>query len=460
MEETYRKLYRLGAVAYVLLLAFSIVFYKERTVFTDIAYHLFCILKDGDFAFQNYRYGAVVTQVFPLIGAKLSLSLKTILILYSACFIVYYMVCYWVCSMFRQYHIGVVLLVSQLLMATNTFYWMISELQLGLAFMMVVCAYILSLGNDKIKWYQWPIVFMLVFASEFFHPLLAFTGIFMFVYLILTDRIPVNKRLVIISLIVYLAVLIVKTKYFNATDDRGKMGNIRKFRDLFPDYFTIRSNIHFLKACMSKYYWLPIGLSLVVVRYIKDKKWVLLLWLLVCFFGYLLLINVSYADANVADFYIENFYLPLSVMITVPLLFDVLPSWTKRQLTFSVIALILASGIIRIYLKHDTYTARLNWERDFLRKNKNTKLILDEKTQPMDVLIMTWGTSYEFWLLSTIEKGQTASLMITDKLKEFSVPAMWEDKAMITPYGVYDYKDLPAQYFIFTDTVSKYKLVQ
>lgn len=81
----------IGIFTYGVLLILSILFYKERTAFADISYHLFAILKDGTFAIQNNRFGAAITQLVPLVGSKLGLSLKAIAISYSIAFALLYL---------------------------------------------------------------------------------------------------------------------------------------------------------------------------------------------------------------------------------------------------------------------------------------------------------------------------------------------------------------------------------
>ena len=57
----------IGAISYAFLLILAYVYYKERTLWGDIPYHVFHILKDDNFAIQNNRFGAVLTQWIPLV---------------------------------------------------------------------------------------------------------------------------------------------------------------------------------------------------------------------------------------------------------------------------------------------------------------------------------------------------------------------------------------------------------
>ena len=45
-----------GTIVYTMQLVSAGVFYKERTIFTDIAFHLFQIIKNENFAIQNISF--------------------------------------------------------------------------------------------------------------------------------------------------------------------------------------------------------------------------------------------------------------------------------------------------------------------------------------------------------------------------------------------------------------------
>src|SRR4051812_35045042 len=83
-----------GAVVPVLLamlLAGSIVFYKERMLFIDAPHVLWRIINDGKLMLSDFRYGSFISQVFPLFGSKMHLPLRWLTLLYSCGFYVFYL---------------------------------------------------------------------------------------------------------------------------------------------------------------------------------------------------------------------------------------------------------------------------------------------------------------------------------------------------------------------------------
>lgn len=63
---------------------------------------------------------------------------------------------------------------------------------------------------------------------------------------------------------------------------------------------------------------------------------------------------------------------------------------------------------------------------------------------------MTWGSSYEFWLLSTLETGESRSIIIEEREGEYD----WmlpEKKTFFTKWGGYPYEQFNKKYFKFED---------
>lgn len=130
--------FKIGSITYIILAILAVILYIERTAFLDISFHLFYILKDGNFAIQNNRFGAFMTQLFPLIGSKIGLPLDVIMKLYSVGFVLYYFSIFLIITKFLKVQkFGIVLLLFSTLMVADTFYWIQSELPQGIAFMIL-----------------------------------------------------------------------------------------------------------------------------------------------------------------------------------------------------------------------------------------------------------------------------------------------------------------------------------
>lgn len=448
---------RAGYIIYPVLILFSILFFRERTAFIDISYHLFYILKDSSFAIQNNRFGAALTQWIPLSGAKLGLSLKTIALAYSAGFaITYFAVFILIHKILKNNRVALAWLFFSVLMTTHTFYWIQSELPQGAAFFFIFLALLdnqLKKGSASYVFYWLSAV--LLFIICFTHPLLLFACLFSFIFL--WNLYPQKRSLIYFSAATYLSFYVLKAVFFQTSYENSAFGGLKNIFTLFPDYFDIQSNKNLLKYFFTDYYFVPIGLALLLFFYIKTKRYIPAVLTAVFFTGYIFMVDLTYPGGT-DQFYIENQYLLLAVFIGLPLAFELMniePLWRN-----GIVFLIGFFAVFRIYYAHDLYSARLDWQRNILLEAErlpSQKLILADENLPEDTLLMTWAASYEFWVLSTIENAKSASVIVEEQPGEFDWAA-GEHQSFITKWGAFKYSDLNPKYFRFTDSTAYIKV--
>lgn len=443
---------KIGIFTYLILAIFSLVFYLERTAFLDISFHLFYILKDGEFAIQNYRFGAFLTQLFPLVGSKIGLPLHTIMKLYSVGFVLYYFIIFLVISVFLKSHkFGLILLLFSTLMVTDTFYWIQSEFPQGLAFMLLYFAVLFSIHNNR-KYKQWllfPVLAMMIVTIAFFHPLLIFPFLFCSIFLYIDhDSLRAYFKG---GFLLYVFILVIKSLFFKTTYDSTAMSGVKNFMTFFPDYLSLASNKQFLSEVINKYYVLVLLFLGMTFWYIKTRKFIKAFLVTAFFGGYLLLVNVSYPQ-GADSFYLENLYLPLSIFVIIPFVLDVKMDIKKYYVL--LIMMVLGLRLVHIGLNHDLYTERVNLLKGYMHETKDLsqkKIVISEDNFPKDTLLMSWATPYEFWLLSTLSDGESRSIMITDNMSDVEWTKDYNNK-FVTKWGAFDYSELSGRYFIFNDT--------
>jgi len=179
--------------------------------------------------------------------------------------------------------------------------------------------------------------------------------------------------------------------------------------------------------------------------------------LLFCFvLGYLLLINVSLPDGAVI-FHMESFYMPLSLFISLAFIYDALPLLTKKQ-AIILLFCIISCRLVHIGFQHEKFTKPMEWKEALLKKTahlKDKKLAIYYKDAPKN-LMLTWGSSYEFWMLSTLETGVSRSIIIYDNPKSMLPSRMSEKNVFLSQWGGNFYKELPKKYFKLQDSTSAY----
>jgi hypothetical protein len=301
------------------------------------------------------------------------------------------------------------------------------------------------------------ILMLLMIVFNYSHPLI-FPFAFSLVFLFQRGARPL--KIVIAASGFYAIVYLVKSKLVTVSYDDGVFMRLGNFRRLFPNYLDIAAHRNFLSYCSNIFYLLPLSLAAIIIVYIIKRQWLVLLFVIGSFIGYLLLINITFPDGDGAAFYMENMYLPLAVMLAMPLAFDVVPLLGKyKRSLMSGMALVLLISLLRIYNGHNIYTARINWERKYLAENVNKKLIVHGHKVPKDTLLMLWGTPYEFALLSSVEQGRTASVIIADDAQNYEY-AHAQNKSLITTWDIFKCSDFNKEYFRFADTVSNYTIVK
>ncbi len=458
MLLTNKNILRLGFSTYLILGFFAGYYYKERTAFTDISFHLFELLRTGEMAIQNFRFGAFFTQAFPLLAAKAGLSLTQVAVLYSLSFIVLpFLLFLIILRGLKQEKMALVLLLFSTLMVTHTFYWTQSELPQGVAFATLYFALLTkAVQQEYIPNYYVGWTFPLVFLVVFVHPLMLFAVVFTLLFLAL--HYPAKRGFILYNLMGFALVYFIKTKVFKTEYDSQAMDGLKNAFKLLPRFWSLESSQRFLGYLWTDYFMLLATFATVSIWYFWQKKWLqlALMWLFSA--GFLCIVNATYSK-GAHQYYIENQYLLLSLFVIFPFVFDFLPAIPSKPWSKAIVPLILVVGLVRICTSNDLYTARLQWLRSFMEKRAEEqpgKLVLDASKVPPDTLMLTWGSHYEFWLLSTLEQGVTRSITIEEKKDEYNW-TMNNNHAFVTRWGVFDYKALNPRYFVFPDTVSGYK---
>ncbi len=460
LRNPLRATLTLGMAAYLLLLALALLFYAERTVFADIAFHSVMLLKTKALFVQNGRFVAAFTQAFPLAAQGLHFSLKGVLMAYSSSFVVLPAASFLACvAWLKDWKMGLVMLLLSTLMVKDSFYWIQSELPQGMAFLVLVLALVRRSSTEDGFDKSWVLglVFLLWVVVAFAHPMLAFATFFALVFFLEKSSEPSPKlqKTLLASAVFMLGFLIIKNKLLGTAEyDAEAMSRVKNLKTLFPHYFEIGSNLDFLRWCVTDYWLLTLSFIGVNVVYFRQKNWRKGLFFNASFFGYLLLVNVSIPDGY-HQFYMENLYLPLAFMTILPLVFDVFPIFEKEgkysKWALSALALCLALRVASIGLAHQPWTKRLQWESKLMAENPG-KLLLQETPEQMKVLLMSWGSSFEFMLLSSLENPKDTRLITIDEDPSRLSWATNKPRSVITEWYVWDFDELPHRYFNPQDT--------
>lgn len=458
-----RVLLWFGIATYTVLILFTILFYKERMVFNDAAYHLFSILDENGFAIQNHRFVAVLTQSFPLIVARLGGSLEAIAIIYSLSFeLVYFGVFLLLLLGFKNKQLAIAYLLFCTLMVRHTFFWCLSEVVQGTSVYFIYLAFWLRVyveGQTAPRLFQRLIMLSLLILLVFSHPLMPFCVLFgsVFFYLYFKQRETIISKSIVQHGILFIVFYLLRSLLLKTSNDTTAFSELVKGLRYLVHYFDMPGLTKFIHYFRYDYYLVSFITACVVSYYFFKKEFVFLVFFSVSFIGYALMVALSDWQGS-EQFYAEYRYLFLSVFVIFPLVFHLLPQVRNTQYQSLLIILSVVFSIIQIYNWHPTYLKRTLWHRNLMTRTRdfeNKKLIVVPNEGTLDSLKMYWGVPYEMWLISTIETGESRSVIVEEEKNQYD-ESLKQTSEFQTRWSMVEYSFLHSPYFRFNDSTTTY----
>lgn len=453
------KPYATGGLLYLILTIFAFVFYKERTLWGDIPYHIFQLMVNDGYAIQNQRFGAVITQSPPLWAIRAGASMNTIAMIYSVTFAALYAGIFGLLVWMKNARMATVMLLLSTLMVADTFYWIQSELPQGLSFLALTFGILTRVEDARqLKWGEYMALLPLLIMLAYFHPLLIIPYVFITIFLWMgaTDY-RLDRRLLLGALSVFLTTFVLKNtllKVASVYEDRA-MSGLNSFLTLFPNYFFFPMSAAFFTELLTV---AMIGIFIALLYYYTQEHTYKKIFLVIgTVLAYWLLVTVTHAQHRFSAHYMENLYLPLSFILGVPFVFDLLPQLDARTTRWVFMSLVVLA-LLRIASHRVPYTQRRYWQRGLLETTAQLpqrKLLIKPYDVPRDTLLNTlWSSPYEFWMLSQIEHPHEPppQIIISDGSMSFEYLLYNEHKKFATYWSAFPYDELDCRYFNCTDT--------
>lgn len=493
MQQTINRYTTLiGHATFAILAVLAIVFWRERTMMLDASFQSFDIINKGKLAIQVQRFGAAFVQSFPLVTSKFGLPLSVVLTSYSLGFIFFHWLSFFICDkVLKVKALALGVLMWYMLMTAHTFYWAQNEIIQGISLTFVYFALLMNRGEfSKLRWWEYPLSIALVFTLVYFHPLIIFPFCFIWGYFFM-DRItsfPILSEseiskfwkkqdsltlstspklsfgLLAWSLFGFAAANY--TKFYitgRSAYDKGSAGRfdthiVRPLGELI----TGPSQKMFWGHCFDDFALVLPFMVVIIGFYIWQKSFLKLLFFLVSTLGFVFIIATSYYDSK-DWFYLESQYLPLAVMLTIPFVFDIIPSIKKVNWVVGIIGFVLIFKILYIVYTHRIYTERLNYLTELLdktRKFEGTKFFVDNDHIDEKKLLMYWGSAYEtLYISATQSPDSTRSIYVAPEPGQ----TLWITggrKNFFTIFDNIEYDKANKRYFNFQDTTRGYKLLE
>jgi hypothetical protein len=459
-------------VLIAILLAASVLYYKERMLFIDAPHVLFRIINDRGFFISDYRYGSFISQLFPLVGIALHLSLKWVMIVYSAGFYVFYLsVSLLLVCKYRDYKLAILFGLYLTLFASATFFWPNNEVHQGIAWLLLAFAVNFAIAAKK-----WPVFVSLpIFAASFYlaiftHPVIMIATIYLWLFFYLSRlHWPYSKAQSLICSGVLLLILYLKfNQGLHDGYDSTKIENVTGFHPgQFKKVFFSAQLRFFVKNCLTNYWVFPVLFAAGIVSLVRQRRFAILSLTVFASAAYLFLVCITFPDMSDNNrFYMESEYMPLVLLACAPFVYYTLPQLRPAAATF-ILALIFISRLAYIAAAAAPFTNRvaiLDGIHAKMKEKNLAKIIIHEPIPAVDeALILNWGVPVESFFLSALhgERPQrTFFFSDGNQLKAFNTHSRdtflgcWEKRCTAhlnsryfqldttTPYTTIDYSSL------------------
>jgi hypothetical protein len=410
-------------LAALALLLFSIRFAAERVIFTDTAVYLYTVADSGKVYIATNRFICLISQVLPLLGIAAGFSLKTVIYLYSVNCILIPLLSSWICvRVFRNRSIAVAILLFYVLMNAWVFYYPVTEFQMGLCLLLLYHAFVLwYLEHKQSRTRVFMLVSLLLVPTIIFsHPLALYVFIAWSVWLFHMHPLS-RKRLLLMPPLLAIAVHFIKEFFFKsmvgaADYEAQRKEGLVNFKAPLATYFDSLLGKGALKALTGDYFVMLALVALLLFCYVKRKQWLHLLLFAGTILSFWLLVTVAFRDWPY-DHYPEHLYQPVPFFVALAFA-TLLPSLTgKAVVRASLLLVIFAISLGKIYDNHKFYTGRLDWYRRYIQLMRQSGIrnaTLSETHKIYGIRYSYWASNCESMLLSALPGPDSAVRILVD----------------------------------------------
>ena len=177
----------LGHLTFGVLLVLSILFYQERTLYTDTGFQLWELINQDGISIASERYSAILPKIPMYLGVEMGLSLPAVLITYSVTLILlYYGIFLHIVYRWKNVAAGLAVALVLVLCIRTGFYHAVNENHLAAVCCCWFWAWLYRPEKENSSRWKSMIMGVFIVAFAFFaHPVIAFVVSFLAGYYIL-----------------------------------------------------------------------------------------------------------------------------------------------------------------------------------------------------------------------------------------------------------------------------------
>mgnify|MGYP001198567123 CR=1 FL=1 len=417
---TPRFFWIISTVVWLLWTVFAVV-YADIRFQADGAYYLLHIVQSESFRVEHQRYILAVSQLLPLLGIKLGLSMKAIVVLNSLNNIAYFFGLFMLCVIrFKDYIAAWSIVLLTVLGILHLQFTPMYEIWYGAP--LVVVLYSMLHKNVLRTPLNVVLFYGVLITALFSHPLLFIAVLFALLFHFLRSR-KIEWRMwigVALSFIVwYLIKKLALTEYEAGKISMLDPGWNKAYENLFKPVHYLRM----LKFFFTYFTVTGTMFALLVAFYVMRRSWWKLALILSFCGGHIILISFTHQPDPELTPYFERMYLPFVTMILIAFIFD---TWTIRLMTVRAGAITIVLIVAyRMWLYLDLsqlYIQRKVQTEELIRScsiNGGSKFILAQSDYSTCFNYVDWSLPMETALRSSLlQLPATTNVIIEDDLNE------------------------------------------
>jgi hypothetical protein len=417
---TPRFFWIITSIVWLLWAVFAVV-YADIRFQADGAYYLLHIVQSETFRVEHQRYILAISQLLPLLGIKLGLSMKTVVVLNSLNNVVYFFGLFMLCAVrFKDYIAAWSIVLLTVLGILHLQFTPMYEIWYGAP--LVIVLYSMLHKNTLHNPLNVVLFYGVLFTALFAHPLLFIAVLFTLLFHFLRTRKLVWRMWIGVA-ITFVAWYVIK-KLALTEYEAGKISMLDPgWNKAYENLFRPAHYLRMLKFFFTYFTVTSTMLLLLVVFYIARRSWWKLALVLSFCGGHVVLISFTHQPDPELTPYFERMYLPLVTMILIAFLFD---AWTLRlvHVRAGAIAIVLIV-VYRMWLYFDLsemYVQRKNQTDALIRAcstSNGSKFVLAQRDYETCFNYVDWSLPMETAIRSSLLRlPATMSVITEDDLNE------------------------------------------
>jgi len=458
ITKNYKKIvFVTGGLFFSFLFILSWFFYKERALSFDPAFFSFEMVDTKSFSIALGRWGAVFSEILPLLALKMHCSMESFLRLFSVAPVINYIIVFLIILRLKNYRAALALMLALCVGFRHAFYYTTAELYLGIALSVLLWALISEENlTVKKKNIRLLVSLVLMYVMSYLHQLTLFTIVFVLVTEIFGRGRYKDKHLWVLlgATVIWFMIrifLLTSTAY-----EAGKIPTASVFIEQLPNLRYLPSTIYF-KHFAPANLWTMFLLFLAAWYYLlRSKRWLYFLFLPAYSLGFLVLILITYYKGESPLMY-ENYYTVLGFFAVIAFVFAS-EGYFRKPKELVVITLLLIINCVGVLNAHDILTKRIDYiERlvSFGRKQEKKKFLIAEQNFPWQYAWVKWSLPFETALYSALKgPDSVVTFYVTNDMGQYDSLLNKTNVFLGPDWAItwFESHNLQKQYFHFPST--------